>query len=625
MNSLPSDLPARYRTALHSFVAIEGEEAALIAALDLGRRALAEGRSLLEIVSIHHRLVPAFLAQPASNDEITRRFERAEEFLEQAVAPFEMANRGWQEVAGRLRQLNQSLEREVAERTAELRESEERLDRAQRIAGIGSFELDLASGRFVWSKELYRLRGLPLEHAPTMETLATYVHGEDMPRVLEWLDQLKASRGRGVIEYRILRADGEVRIANVEAQPVADDAGKVFKIAGTLRDVTEQRLVERQLVQAQKMEAIGTLTGGMAHDFNNLLGVIIGNLDLLHEQRRGDRENDELVREALDAATRGAELTRGLLAFARRQPLQPRRIDINEVATAITKLLRRTLGERIEVTLDLAADLWPVVADPVQLETALANLATNARDAMPAGGRLTIATRNRQVDADYAAQCPDVAAGDYALIEVSDTGSGIPPETVGRIFEPFFTTKERGRGTGLGLAMVFGYMKQSGGHVNVYSEVGIGTTFRLFLPRADGAAERGETPAAAEPPLGRGETVLIVEDNAALRRIAVRQLTQLGYGVVEADNARAAIAALERVPEIAVLFTDVVMPGEMDGIELARMAVSLWPDIGVVLTSGFPGTKIDSDAVRATRLLSKPYRKEELARALRDAIDGAKR
>ena len=507
-----------------------------------------------------------------------------------------------------------------------LRESEERLDRAQRIAGIGSFELDLDTDRFVWSRELYRLRGLPLDHQPTLASLSQFVHREDLPRLLEWLAQLRQGNSRGTIEYRILRADGEARIASVEAQPISDDSGKMVKVAGTLRDVTDQRLVEQQLVQAQKMEAIGNLTGGMAHDFNNLLGVIIGNLDLLRERHGAIPEIDELAREALDAAMRGAELTRGLLAFARRQPLRPQRISVNEVAAQITRLLRRTLGERIEIVLDLAPGVWPVIADPAQLEATLTNLATNARDAMPKGGRLTIATGNAQLDADYAAHFSDVTPGDYALISVSDTGVGIPPELLGRIFEPFFTTKEQGKGTGLGLAMVFGYMKQSGGHINVYSELDVGTIFRLYLPRAVEAG--AQEPAASTEELlhGRGETVLVVEDNPALRRVAARQLSQLGYQVLEADNARAAIALLETEPDIDVLFTDIVMPGDMDGLELARIAVSLWPKMAVILTSGFPGAHLSEQGggARSTRLLSKPYRKDELAHALRDAIDGAR-
>ena len=626
MRVVQADLGLRYRTALYAFVAVDGEEEALMEALDLGKLALSEGKSLLDLVSIHHRLVPEFLAQSPSRTEISRRFERAEEFLAQVVAPFEMANRGWHDVVARLRQINQSLEREIAARTSALRESEQRLDRAQQIAGIGSFELDLASGRFVWSKELYRLLGLSPEHAPSMATLPSYVHVEDLPRVLEWLDQLEAGRRRGAIEYRLLRTDGEVRIANAEAQPVTNEGGQVEKIAGTLHDITEQRLVEQQLRQAQKMEAIGNLTGGMAHDFNNLLGVIIGNLDLLREHPGVGPEIDELAREALEAATRGADLTRGLLAFARRQPLQPRRVEVNDVVAGITKLLRRTLGERIEVTLELSGETWAVTADPVQLEVTLANLATNARDAMPTGGRLAVATRNCRLDEDYVAHHPDVTAGDYALIEVSDSGSGIPPEILSRIFEPFFTTKEQGKGTGLGLAMVFGYMKQSGGHINLSSELGVGTTFHLYLPRAPDVIEREPAPATPQLSLGRGETVLVVEDNPALRRVAVRLLDQLGYAVVEADNASDAIAALQRLPEITVLFSDIVMPGEMDGIELARVAISLWPTIAVVLTSGFPGAENNGDGsiVGATRLLGKPYRKEKLARVLREAIDGAR-
>ena len=256
-------------------------------------------------------------------------------------------------------------------------------------------------------------------------------------------------------------------------------------------EISERRQAEAQLIQAQKMEAIGNLTGGMAHDFNNLLGIIIGNLDLLRDLHSSDPDADELAGEALSAALRGADLTRRLLAFARRQPLQPTKTDLNELIAGIVKLLERTLGEDIQITLDLNPDTWSVVVDPAQLESALTNLATNARDAMSGGGQLIIVTGNRELDADYASQHAEVRPGEYAVIEVSDTGSGMPPEVASRIFEPFYTTKEQGKGTGLGLSMVFGFIKQSGGHINVYSEVGIGTTFRLYLLRAEAGVDAG--------------------------------------------------------------------------------------------------------------------------------------
>ncbi len=255
---------------------------------------------------------------------------------------------------------------------------------------------------------------------------------------------------------------------------------------------------ERRLIQAQKMEAIGNLTGGLAHDFNNLLGIIIGNLDLLRGRPGGgiskDPQLEQLTGEALDAALRGADLTRRLLAFARRQTLQPQRIDLNELIEGISKLLRRTLGADMEIILNLEPEVWPVNADPSQLGASLINIVNNARDAMPEGGTLTIATSNRQLDEDYAAAHSDLVPGDYILIEVSDTGSGIPAEILDHIFDPFFTTKEQGKGTGLGLSMVFGFIKQSSGHINVYSEVGHGTTFRLYLPRSMTAADAPEVP-----------------------------------------------------------------------------------------------------------------------------------
>jgi PAS domain S-box-containing protein len=285
-----------------------------------------------------------------------------------------------------------------------------------------------------------------------------------------------------------LRKDGSEFPVEISLNP--DRTSGNLVLIAAVRDITDRKTVEMQLRQAQKMEAIGNLTGGMAHDFNNLLSVVIGNLDLLRERQSFDPESGELAREALDAALRGADLTQRLLAFARRQALQSEPIKLNKLVARISKLLSRTLGENIEIKLDLEDNTWPVIADPAQLEASLVNIVNNARDSMPRGGVLMIATGNRHLDDDYASQHPGFAPGDYTLIEVSDTGTGMPRVVVDQIFEPFFTTKEQGKGTGLGLSMVFGFMKQSGGHINVYSEVGVGTTFRLYLPRALAGAEQ---------------------------------------------------------------------------------------------------------------------------------------
>ena len=429
-------------------------------------------------------------------------------------------------------------------------------------------------------------------------------------------------------ELEVCRKDGSVFPAHLS---IAEWwAGGYRHFTGILRDLStqhreqvERTKLEAQLHQAQKMEAIGNLTGGMAHDFNNMLGVIIGNIDLLRDLKGEDSDIDELTREALDAAFRGADLTRRLLAFARQQPLRPQHVDVNELVSGITRLLRRTIGEDVEISLDLAPELWPVVVDPAQLEASLTNLATNARDAMADGGRLMIVTGNRTLDADYAAQHAEVVPGGYVMLEVSDTGSGMTPEVMHRIFEPFFTTKSRDKGTGLGLSMVFGFIKQSGGHIGVYSEPGIGTTFRLFLPRmtedVPAVEESGATPLLH----GRGESVLVVEDNAALRRIVTRQLGELGYRVLAAENAAAGLELLDR-QSIDLLLTDIVMPGGINGRELARRARQRWPGIKIVFTSGFSEARLNGDAgplAACTPLLSKPYRKEDLASAAREALD----
>jgi PAS domain S-box-containing protein len=388
------------------------------------------------------------------------------------------------------------------------------------------------------------------------------------------------------------------------------------------RDISDREAVEERLRQAQRMDAVGQLTGGMAHDFNNLLGIIIGNLDLLRLGGGLAPEQRELVGDAIEAALRGADLTRRLLAFARRQPLRPERIAVNELVRNIAGLLGRTLGEHIPIALNLADDLWPVQVDPAQLEASLVNLATNARDAMPRGGRMLIATANRVFDAEYATAQAELLPGDYAMIEVSDTGAGIPPDIMARIFEPFFTTKEQGKGTGLGLSMVFGFVKQSGGHINVYSEQNKGTTFRLYLPRTAAGTTATPQPQQPLPAVGGDEAILVVDDNEAIRRAVRRQLTQLGYRVLEANSAAAALEVLAAEP-VVLLLTDIVMPGEMDGVELARTAMARWPGLKVILTSGFPEARVSGtgDPTSGLRLLSKPYRRDDLARILREILD----
>ena len=507
---------------------------------------------------------------------------------------------------------------------AALRESEVRLDRAQQIAGVGSWELDLATGRYIWSKELYRIRGLsPDSFQPDFDNVAVYVHPDDYPFVRPWLADLRQGIERDPIDVRIVRPDGNVRTLHVEGRPVAESDGTIRRLSGTMQDITETRLMQRQLAQAQKMDAIGKLTGGMAHDFNNVLGVVIGNLELLGRVVADNALARELLAEALEGAHRGAELTRRLLAFARRQPLHPQPTQVNALVEGLVRLLSRILGENIELRLRLGSALPPILVDPAQLESALTNLVTNARDAMPHGGRLDVATRTAQLDAAYNALHPEVLPGDYVLIEVSDTGTGIPNELLGRIFEPFFTTKEPGRGSGLGLAMVFGFMKQSGGHVSVYTEEGRGTTFRLYLPPSYGRHAVADVGTDVVPMPEGSETVLLVEDNAPLRRATAQQLAVLGYAVHEAENAASALEILRGTQPVDLLFSDVVMPGSMDGIALVRLATELRPGIRVLLASGFPDARSADDRTWASGLplLGKPVRMEELARVVRDLLD----
>jgi nitrogen-specific signal transduction histidine kinase/ActR/RegA family two-component response regulator len=394
----------------------------------------------------------------------------------------------------------------------------------------------------------------------------------------------------------------------------------------SLEDITERLIADGMLRQAQKMEAIGTLTGGIAHDFNNLLAIVIGNLDLLQDMLGSNEPARERATAALNAALRGAEVTRHLLAFSRRQPLQPRQVEINGLIADVTKLLGRSIGEQVTISFLPGDDLWPVVVDRAQLEAALINLAVNARDAMPEGGALTIQTRNTFIDEDYSASHAEVAAGQYVVIEVSDVGVGMPPDVMTRIFEPFFTTKAETKGTGLGLSMVFGFIKQSGGHISVYSEVGTGTTFRLYLPRGC----EGEMPKESDDHIGEAapaddKVVLVVDDNAAVRQVIVKQLSSLGYRTVEAGDGREALATIKRGEPFDLLFTDIVMPGGINGIELAARARECRAGLKVLFTSGFPAeiAKRGMSLAAGERLLSKPYRKQDLAREIRKVLNEA--
>ena len=467
--------------------------------------------------------------------------------------------------------------------------------------------------------------GVDVRESPCV--LASALLGNERCEHSRHLDHLVLEAGHPLpsFEEDITDQAGARHIFETIKSPLRNATGEVVGIVTTSLDVTERKRTEAALRQAQKMEAVGNVAGGMAHDFNNLLSVAIGNLDLIVPMVAADPELSELVGEVLGAMLRGADLTQRLLAFGRRQPLQPVPLHVNDLVSGMVRLLARVLGETIQTSLDLASDLWPVAADPAQLEASIANLATNARDAMPKGGALHIATANRHVDAEQAALQPDLHPGDYVMIEVTDSGVGMTPEVMSQIFEPFFTTKTVGKGTGLGLSMVFGFAKQSGGHISVHSELRGGSTFRLLLPRATAAMPAPATvPAPASPAASRGETVLVVEDNAALRRLVARLLAELGYSVLEADGVRSALAVLETT-QVDLLFTDIVMSGDMDGFELARQSRSRWPCIKVLLTSGFAeasGTGRCEELDTSVAMLRKPYRKEQLAQALRDALDG---
>jgi PAS domain S-box-containing protein len=426
--------------------------------------------------------------------------------------------------------------------------------------------------------------------------------------------------GAAARELEGRRADGSAFPLELGVGQVELRAGRRYIV--TLRDLTERKATEEQLRQFQKLEAVGQLSGGIAHDFNNLLTVILGSSELLLDQDSVPAAQRRLLDGIRLAAERGADLTQRLLAYSRRQTLHAASFDLNGLIGRMDALLRRSLGESIEIRTRLASDLWPVMADPSQVESAVFNLAVNARDAMPKGGLLVIESANAVLDDAYAARNRFVKPGSYVMLAVTDNGTGMPPDVMARAFEPFFTTKEVGRGNGLGLSMVYGFAQQSGGHAKIYSELGHGTTVRLYLPRADRAV--AQTPVEERPIRSAGgESILVVEDDDMVRHTLAIQLGSLGYRIVEAADGPQALAKLAEAGRIDLLFTDMVMPRGMSGRQLAKAARQLAPDLRVLFTSGYARDMVDAPApsTGGPELLRKPYQMTELARMIRKILD----
>ncbi|MDS9469059.1 PAS domain-containing protein [Paracoccus sp. MBLB3053] len=500
---------------------------------------------------------------------------------------------------------------------------------------------------------------------------ASAVHPDDQIGSVESWQRAVETKSTYTWEHRVRSRDGSWRNFAIRAIPTLDQDGSIREWVGVHTDITEQRAAEAQLVeraidlerqvrhrkcaeqqlrelneglearveaeiaerrkaertlqQAQKMDAIGQLTGGVAHDFNNLLQVVSGNLQLLARDVAGNPGAEQKVANALSGVQRGAKLASQLLAFGRRQALEPRVIHVGKLVTGMDDMLRRTIGEAVEVEVAVSRGLWNTCVDPGQVENVLLNLAINARDAMDGNGRLTIEVGNATLDKVYGTANPEVVPGEYVMLAVSDTGVGMTPDILDKVFEPFFSTKPESRGTGLGLSMVYGFVKQSSGHVSIYSEPGIGTTVKVFLPRSLGEEDHDPQPRTG-PVLGGTETILVVEDDEAVRDTVVQLLTELGYHVLTAKDPQAGLSVVESGVPIDVLFTDVVMPGPLTSREMARRSQSLIPGLAVLFTSGYTensivhGGRLDE----GVELLSKPYSHEALARRLRHVIANAR-
>ena len=605
----------------------------LVAAYVLSRRqAEAVSRPLIALAEATQRLADGQLHDdlPVSDDELgelTHSFNAMRTSLQQAQAELREANaRLEQRVAERtvaLEAANTALNLEIADHQQTekaLRESEARLIAMTKAIPDLVFVVD-EDGLY---REILAARTDTVAIGPLRGKHLNEVHSVAMAAYfLEVIHRALATQHIQVAEYELHTASGLRGFESRTAPLEVEFDGKAAAIV-VARDITQRKQTETQLRQAQKMQAIGQLTGGIAHDFNNLLAIIMGNLELLHEQLTAQPRLLDLAQQALKAVDRGANLSRRLLAFARRQPLLAQPTDLNKLAQSMLDLMRRTLGATIQVDTALAADLHQTLVDPGQFETALLNLVINARDAMPHNGKLILETANVILDRDHLIAHPDVRPGPYVMLAVSDSGVGMTPDLLEHAFEPFFTTKEASKGSGLGLSMVYGLVKQSGGHIAIYSEPGQGTTVRLYLPPLlRPTMTLPEAPIAEAVPQGQGETILVVEDDADVRQFAVSALRNLGYDSQQAGDAAMALHLLDTVPEIALLFTDIVLPGGMDGVGLATETHRRYPGLPILFTSGYTEHTLvgGGQMVEGVEVLTKPYRKIELAGKLRALLN----
>jgi PAS domain S-box-containing protein len=527
---------------------------------------------------------------------------------------------------------------DVTERREALDALEQMLERfslAARGAQDGFWDTQPEAGRIfenpnspIWySPRLKELLGFTdAEFPDVLGSWMCRLHPDDIERVRKAIEAHLSRRVPFNIEYRLRVKSGEYRWFAAVGQAVWDEQGRPVRMAGSLRDLTEKRRLEEQFYHAQKMEAIGRLAGGIAHDFNNLLTAMMGYADLVLDQIGELEPLAHEVEQIIAGGRRAASLTRQLLAFSRKQVLTPEVLSLTTVVADAERMLRRVIGAHIELSTALDSELGVVNADPSQVEQIILNLALNARDAMPNGGRLTLETQNVDLDEQYAQIHPEVTAGRYVMLAVSDTGSGISPEVQERIFEPFFTTKEIGRGTGMGLAAVFGIVKQSGGHIQVYSEMGHGATFKIYLPRVIDTTIVPKVPAPrGQVPRGT-ETILVVEDDTAVRQLTNRILSDCGYRVFEASNGAEALAFCERSVEMLdLMITDVVMP-KMGGHELVERVSKLRPGLGILYISGYTdGAILNQGGVAAgPQFLQKPFTPQNLARRVRNILDRSK-